>query len=68
MSFSQRAGLAPIRPLQRASMDGRLRNGLWNALAALFMEMQATKAPQHHPFTVLAERVWVDFSARHATR
>jgi hypothetical protein len=71
MSFSHRAGLAPPRPVQRASMDGRLRNALWNAVLELLRQLEVSPlafvqlaSRGLSPPMILLERIWVDF--RHA--
>jgi hypothetical protein len=68
MSFSERVGLAPSRPLQRGSMDGRLRNGVWNCIDAMTVRMgtsHAAMAAMHSrsggPLGAFYERVWLDF-------
>ena len=68
MSFSERAGLASPRPLQRGSMDGYLRNGLWNAIDALlrrtetsFVAFKLAGSGRQSPAVALIERIWVDF-------
>jgi len=62
MSFSERSGLSPVRPIQRASMDGRLRNGLWNVVHALVEEeTDFLNQFQQSAGREMLEWIWVDF-------
>jgi hypothetical protein len=68
MSFSERSGIAPARPLQRGSMDGPLRNRLWNAVHELLQCIEVSHAAflrlasgGPSPIQSFLERVWVDF-------
>jgi hypothetical protein len=68
MSFSERTGNAPARPLQRGSMDGPLRNRLWSAVHELLQRIEVSHAAflrlasgGPSPVQSFLERVWVDF-------
>lgn len=46
MRFSQRMGLTPVKTaLQRESMDGELRNGIWNVLELFWWREQTERLP-----------------------
>ena len=69
MSFSERTGLGPARPLKRGSMNGALRNGRWNAVYGLLERMEsgcsALKRMSSYgptPGMALLERIWVDYA------
>src|SRR5258708_37064004 len=68
MSFSERSGVVPPRPIQRASMDGPLRNGLWNATCSLLERIGTSQlafirlgSGGPAPVEMFTENIWVNF-------
>lgn len=66
-SFSQRKGLKPIKSIvQVDSIDGELRNGLWNALQVFYWEKArgAYRVSDRVNLSLLLHFIWRDFFKR----
>lgn len=61
-SFSQRMGFKPVKSkIQYDSIDGDLRNSLWNAVTIIYWQKIGNWISEDREISILFKKIWLDY-------